>query len=163
MPETVVNIARHLPLMAGSRPSSPAIKIPRGRTRRGDIDYLTLSFAELEAEAAAWQARLTSAGVQRGDRTLVMVRPGLPLIASGGVLSHAPRMEQTAMMLLDSFEPEGFTELAEDSIFMMPHLGVLAPRPGVSRMPPAAPAAIQGRYRPGRNWRNRKSAHWHRR
>ncbi len=82
MPETVVNIARHLPLMAGSRPSSPAIKIPRGRTRRGDIDYLTLSFAELEAEAAAWQARLTSAGVQRGDRTLVMVRPGLPLIAS---------------------------------------------------------------------------------
>jgi uncharacterized protein (TIGR01319 family) len=48
------------------------------------------------------------------------------LIASGGVLSHAPRMEQTAMMLLDSFEPEGFTELAKDSIFMMPHLGVLA-------------------------------------
>jgi acyl-CoA synthetase (AMP-forming)/AMP-acid ligase II len=82
MPETVVNIARHLPLMAGARPSSPAIKIPRGRTRRGDIDYLTLSFAELEAEAAAWQTRLTSAGVQRGDRTLVMVRPGLPLIAS---------------------------------------------------------------------------------
>ena len=48
------------------------------------------------------------------------------LVASGGVLSHAPRMEQTAMMLIDSFEPEGFTELAKDSIFMMPHLGVLA-------------------------------------
>jgi uncharacterized protein (TIGR01319 family) len=48
------------------------------------------------------------------------------LIASGGVLSHAPRLEQTAAMLLDSFEPEGFTELAKDSIFMMPHLGVFA-------------------------------------
>ena len=48
------------------------------------------------------------------------------LIASGGVLSHAPRMEQTASMLIDSFEPEGFTTLAKDSIFMMPHLGVLA-------------------------------------
>lgn len=48
------------------------------------------------------------------------------LVASGGVLSHAPRMEQTAIMLIDSFEPEGFTELAKDSIFMMPHLGVLA-------------------------------------
>jgi uncharacterized protein (TIGR01319 family) len=48
------------------------------------------------------------------------------LVASGGVLSHAPRMEQTAAMLLDAFEPEGFTELAKDSIFMMPHLGVLA-------------------------------------
>ena len=48
------------------------------------------------------------------------------LVASGGVLSHAPKMEQTAAMLIDSFEPEGFTTLAKDSIFMMPHLGVLA-------------------------------------
>ena len=48
------------------------------------------------------------------------------LVASGGVLSHAPRMQQTAMLLVDAFEPEGFTALAKDSIFMMPHLGVLA-------------------------------------
>ena len=48
------------------------------------------------------------------------------LVASGGVLSHAPKMEQTAAMLVDSFEPQGFTQLAKDSIFMMPHLGVLA-------------------------------------
>ena len=48
------------------------------------------------------------------------------LVASGGVLSHAPKMEQTAAMLVDSFEPQGFTGLAKDSIFMMPHLGVLA-------------------------------------
>jgi hypothetical protein len=48
------------------------------------------------------------------------------LVGSGGVLSHAPRMQQTAMMLIDSFEPEGFTTLAKDSIFMMPHLGVLS-------------------------------------
>jgi len=48
------------------------------------------------------------------------------LVASGGVLSHAPRMQQTASMLIDAFEPEGITHLAKDSIFMMPHLGVLA-------------------------------------
>ncbi len=48
------------------------------------------------------------------------------LVASGGVLSHAPRMHQTATLLIDAFEPEGFTTLAKDSIFMMPHLGVLA-------------------------------------
>jgi len=48
------------------------------------------------------------------------------LVASGGVLSHAPRMHQTAALLIDAFEPEGFTTLAKDSIFMMPHLGVLA-------------------------------------
>jgi len=76
------NIARHLPLMAAQQPARTAVKIPRGRTRGGDIDYLALTFAELEAEAAAWQARLTTAGVRRGDRTLVMVRPGLPLIAA---------------------------------------------------------------------------------
>lgn len=48
------------------------------------------------------------------------------LVGSGGVLSHAPRMHQTAAMLIDAFEPEGITTLAKDSIFMMPHLGVLA-------------------------------------
>ena len=35
-------------------------------------------------------------------------------------------MHQTAMLLIDAFEPEGITELAKDSIFMMPHLGVLS-------------------------------------
>ncbi len=48
------------------------------------------------------------------------------LIGSGGVLSHAPRRSQTAHMLVDSFLPEGVTMLAVDSIFMMPHLGVLS-------------------------------------
>lgn len=48
------------------------------------------------------------------------------LVGSGGVLSHAPRRYQTAMMLLDAFLPEGITKLAVDSIFMMPQLGVLA-------------------------------------
>jgi len=48
------------------------------------------------------------------------------LIGSGGVLSHAPRREQAMLMLMDSYRPEGITRLAVDSIFMMPHLGVLA-------------------------------------
>ncbi len=48
------------------------------------------------------------------------------LVGSGGVLSHAPRRRQAAMLLLDGFYPEGVTRLAVDSIFMMPQLGVLA-------------------------------------
>jgi hypothetical protein len=48
------------------------------------------------------------------------------LVGSGGVLSHAPRRVQAALMLIDSFEPCGVTKLAVDSIFMMPQLGVLA-------------------------------------
>ncbi|MCP4685863.1 MAG: methylaspartate mutase, partial [bacterium] len=47
------------------------------------------------------------------------------LIGSGGVLSHAPRRQQSALMMMDSFMPEGITRLAVDSIFMMPQLGVL--------------------------------------
>ena len=48
------------------------------------------------------------------------------IVGSGGVLSHAPRREQSAKMLIDSFLPEGITALAVDSIFMMPQLGVMA-------------------------------------
>ncbi len=47
------------------------------------------------------------------------------LVGSGGVMSHAPRRAQSMMMLIDAFQPEGTTRLAVDSIFMMPHLGVL--------------------------------------
>ncbi len=47
------------------------------------------------------------------------------LIGSGGVLSHAPRRQQAALMMIDAFLPEGVTRLAVDSIFMMPQLGVL--------------------------------------
>ena len=48
------------------------------------------------------------------------------IVGSGGGLSHAPRREQSAKMLIDSFLPEGITGLAVDSIFMMPQLGVMA-------------------------------------
>ena len=60
-----------------------------------------------------------------GSSLIDMMRLDL-LVGSGGVLSHAPRRRQTAAMLIDAFQPEGITALAVDSIFMMPHLGVLA-------------------------------------
>ena len=47
------------------------------------------------------------------------------VVGSGGALSHSPRRSQAAMLMLDAFQPEGITRLAVDSIFMMPHLGVL--------------------------------------
>jgi hypothetical protein len=48
------------------------------------------------------------------------------IVGSGGVLSHAPRREQSALMMMDAYQPEGFTLLTVDSIFMMPQLGVLS-------------------------------------
>jgi len=59
-------------------------------------------------------------------QTLVNLKDLNMLIGSGGVLSHAPRRQQSAMMMIDSFLPEWITQLTVDSIFMMPQLGVLA-------------------------------------
>jgi hypothetical protein len=48
------------------------------------------------------------------------------IVGSGGVLSHAPHRAQTALMMLDAYQPKGVTMLAVDSIFMMPQLGILS-------------------------------------
>ncbi len=63
---------------------------------------------------------------QAGAGSLVNLMNLELVIGSGGVLSHAPRRAEAALMLLDAFQPEGFTDLAVDSIFMMPQLGVLS-------------------------------------
>jgi uncharacterized protein (TIGR01319 family) len=65
----------------------------------------------------------TQAGA--GGTLVDMMSLGL-IIGSGGILSHAPRRQQAALMMIDAFEPQGITRLAVDSIFMMPQLGVLA-------------------------------------
>jgi len=77
-----MNIAHHLTDMAAAHPAATAIKIPRGRLSSGAIDYLTLTFAELHDEVLAWQHHLAARDVRPGDHVLVMVRQGLPLIAS---------------------------------------------------------------------------------
>ena len=45
---------------------------------------------------------------------------------TGGLLSHAPRRAQSLLILTDAFQPEGVTRIFQDSVFMMPHLGVLS-------------------------------------
>jgi hypothetical protein len=58
------------------------------------------------------------------------------VVGSGGVLSHAPHRAQTALMMMDAYQPQGVTMLAVDSIFMMPQLGIL------STVHPAAAAQV---------------------
>jgi hypothetical protein len=63
---------------------------------------------------------------QTSGRTLIdMLKLDL-IVGSGGILSHAPRRIQSLLMMVDAYEPMGFTMLSVDSIFMMPHLGVLS-------------------------------------
>ncbi|MCP9465630.1 MAG: glutamate mutase L [Nitrospira sp.] len=63
---------------------------------------------------------------QTSGKTLIdMLKLDL-IVGSGGILSHAPRRVQAMMMMVDAYEPLGVTRLSVDSIFMMPHLGVLS-------------------------------------
>ena len=84
------------------------------------------SFAT-ELKGVQQQRTIADAFEQSGSGgTLVNMMTLDMLIGSGGVLSHAPRRQQSAMMMIDAFLPEGVTRLAVDSIFMMPQLGVLS-------------------------------------
>jgi len=54
-----------------------------------------------------------------------MIKIGI-IVGTGGLLSHAPRRAQSLMILMDAFQPVGVTRMFQDSVFMMPHLGVLS-------------------------------------
>ena len=60
-----------------------------------------------------------------GQSLIDMVKLDL-IVGSGGILSHAPRRIQSMLMMVDAYEPMGCTRVSVDSIFMMPHLGVLS-------------------------------------
>jgi len=147
------NILRWLPFELGVRGSSRASEIDlRNRIKNKMIRPTTIpqTLEELIIEQAIAREALRLAfeqhkslarellGVQRqrtisdafdqkgAQETLVNMLNVELLVGSGGVLSHAPRRNQAALMLIDAFQPEGITKLAVDSIFMMPQLGVLA-------------------------------------
>ena len=94
-------------------------------------EALRLSFVQhkqfaVKLTGAQRQRSIGDAFAQGDDHSLVNMMALDLLVGSGGVLSHAPRRSQSMLMMIDAFQVEGVTELAVDSIFMMPHLGVLS-------------------------------------
>ena len=83
---------------------------------------LAVGLKGVQQERTISEALSQSAG---GASLVDLLELGL-IVGSGGVLSHAPRRVQAALMMMDAFLPEGLTLLAVDSIFMTPQLGVLA-------------------------------------
>ena len=65
------NIASHLALRAGTSPHQPAVISPRHR----------LTFAELESYSNQCASALLRAGIRKGMRTVVMLRPGKDFLA----------------------------------------------------------------------------------
>ena len=75
-----INVASFLSDQAVHQPDSPAVRAPDGRLSDGVIRYRECSFSELEADASATAHYFVQAGVVRGMRVLLMVKPGLDLI-----------------------------------------------------------------------------------
>lgn len=71
------NVARHLAAMATDRPHALAAASPEGRDRAGRVRYVHLTYRQLDAEADSIALGLKLAGIARGARVAVMVRPGL--------------------------------------------------------------------------------------
>lgn len=66
--------------MAASAADRPAVVIARSRGPGGRAIYASITFGELEALSNRYANGLTAAGLRRGMRTLVMVRPGLEFV-----------------------------------------------------------------------------------
>ncbi len=67
--------------MAGRFPFRPAIIFPAGREKQGRAKYTQLSFSQLNALCDAYAHGLSKYGIQQGQRTLMMVTPGIEFIA----------------------------------------------------------------------------------
>lgn len=93
-------------------------------------EAIRLSFEQHVQFATGLKGTITERNIDSG-----FVNPQHPLVSagdfdfiigSGGVLSHAPSDIETIAMLVDSVLPWGITTIAKDSIFMLPHLGILS-------------------------------------
>jgi len=72
-----VNVATHLRRAAESRPFKRAVVCPSGRDRCGRVSWAHLTFQQLDRESDRLAHGLQCAGIGRGVRTILMVRPGL--------------------------------------------------------------------------------------
>lgn len=75
------NIASALRTMAEQAPYQPAILLPAGRGRDGRASYIQLTFRQLEEESNRYAWGLSHLGIHKGDRVLLLLRPGVELIA----------------------------------------------------------------------------------
>lgn len=75
----IVNVAADLKKMARIQPHKRAVVCPCGRNGRGRVAYTHLTFHQLDVESDRLARGLEDAGVGRGVRTILMVKPSLDL------------------------------------------------------------------------------------
>ena len=72
-----VNIASYLILAARTQPFKRAVVCPSGRDTSGRVAYAHLTFQQLDQASDRLAHGLQNAGIGRGDRTILMVRPSV--------------------------------------------------------------------------------------
>jgi len=72
-----VNVASHLKRVAEITPYKRAVVYPTGRDNCGRVTYSHLTFLQLDRESDCLAHGMQSAGITRGTRTILMVKPGL--------------------------------------------------------------------------------------
>jgi acyl-CoA synthetase (AMP-forming)/AMP-acid ligase II len=77
----IINIANHLKHMAKAQPYKRAVVSPSGMDKHGRITYAHLTFQQLEKESDCMAHGLVKAGITRGTRTILMVKPSLEFFA----------------------------------------------------------------------------------
>src|SRR5687768_17206618 len=113
-----VNIAAALPRLAAEAPDRVAIRCPGRRGADGFARYdIALTYAELDRRSDAIAAGLARAGIARGTRTVVMVRPSpdffllmFALFKAGAVpVLVDPGIDRRALkQCLDEAAPDAF-------------------------------------------------------
>jgi len=75
--DSSANVASYLTRMAARRPYQRAVVAPAGRDRSGRTAYAHLTFRQLDRQSDRLARGLVRAGIGRGTRTILMVRPSL--------------------------------------------------------------------------------------
>lgn len=73
----VFNVALHLPALAARRPHALAVVCPEGRNAAGRVRYVHYTFQQLDRASDRLAHGLRDAGIRRGMRTVLMVKPSL--------------------------------------------------------------------------------------
>lgn len=99
--------------------------VAREALRLGMEHHKTLATRLKGARGERKMTVFTSFSDDLAETYIDMLKIGV-IAGTGGLLSHAPRRAQSLLALTDGFQPEGVTLMFQDSVFMMPHLGVLS-------------------------------------
>jgi MutL protein len=76
------------------------------------------------SQAFAREALILTVEIAKQEQ-LEWLHPDL-ILATGGVLSHAPKYGQAALMILDALQPQGVTSLVLDRTMLISQLGAVA-------------------------------------